>query len=76
MAALAKGGYYRGTNTINETNFIADYKMDWLTPGLSARGMVSFDYDSYYKKTFGAAFATYELNDRNNFTRCRCLYQV
>ena len=68
VAALAKGGYYRGTNTINETNFIADYKMDWLTPGLSARGMVSFDYDSYYKKTFGAAFATYELNDRNNFT--------
>lgn len=55
VAALAKGGYYRGTNTINETNFIADYKMDWLTPGLSARGMVSFDYDSYYKKTFGAA---------------------
>ena len=68
VAALAKGGYYRGTNTINETNFIADYKMDWLTPGLSVRGMVSFDYDSYYKKTFGAAFATYELNDRNNFT--------
>lgn len=46
VAALAKGGYYRATNTINETNFVLDYKMDWLTKGLSAKGMVSFDYDS------------------------------
>lgn len=68
VAALSKGGYYRGTNTINETNFIADYKMDWLTPGLSVRGMVSFDYDSYYRKTFDASFATYELTDRANYT--------
>lgn len=67
VAALAEGGYYKGTNTINETNFIADYKMDWLTPGLSARGMVSFDYDSYYRKLFSADYATYELNDRDNY---------
>lgn len=67
VAALAKGGYYRATNTINETNFILDYKMDWLTKGLSAKGMVSFDYDSYYKKMFKADFATYELNDRDNY---------
>lgn len=67
VAALAKGGYYRATNTINETNFILDYKMDWLTKGLSAKGMVSFDYDSYYKKMFKANFATYELNDRDNY---------
>jgi len=67
VAALAKGGYYRATNTINETNFILDYKMDWLTKGLSAKGMASFDYDSYYKKMFKADFATYELNDRNNY---------
>jgi len=67
VAALAKGGYYRATNTINETNFILDYKMDWLTKGLSAKGMASFDYDSYYKKMFKEDFATYELNDRNNY---------
>jgi len=67
VAALAKGGFYKGTNTINETNFIADYKMDWLTPGLSVKGMVSFDYDSYYRKLFSAGFATYELNDRTNY---------
>lgn len=41
--------------------------MDWLTPGLSVRGMVSFDYDSYYRKLFSAGFATYELNDRDNY---------
>ena len=64
---LAKAGFYRATNTINETNFVADYKMDWLTPGLKARGMVSFDYDSYYNRKFTAGFATYELNDRDNF---------
>lgn len=67
VAALAKGGYYRATNTINETNFILDYKMDWLTKGLSAKGMASFDYDSFYKKMFKADFATYELNNRNNY---------
>lgn len=67
VAALARGGYYRATNTINETNFIADYNMGWLTKGLSVRGMVSFDYNSYYKKLFKADFATYELNDRDNY---------
>lgn len=67
VARLAKGGFYRQTNTINETNFIVDYKMDWLTPGLKAKGMVSFDYDAYYNRKFTAEFATYELNDRDNY---------
>jgi cell division protein YceG involved in septum cleavage len=40
VGLLSDGGYYKATNTINETNFIADYKMDWLTPGLSATAMV------------------------------------
>ena len=66
-ATLAEGGYYKGVNTVNETNFIADYKMDWLTPGLSARGMISFDYENYHKTTYGKSFATYELNDRENY---------
>ena len=69
MGRLAQGGYYRATNTINETNFIVDYKLGWLTEGLSAKGMVSFDYDSYYKRLFSADFATYELNDRDNYTQ-------
>ncbi len=68
VAALAKGGYYKGTNTINETNFIADYKMDWLTPGLSVRGMASYDYDSYYKKLFSSAYATWQLTDDANYS--------
>lgn len=67
VAALAKGGYYKGTHTISEINLIADYKMDWLTEGLSVKGMVSFDYDSYYRKNFGRTYATYELNDRENY---------
>lgn len=66
VGRLAKAGFYRATNTINETNFIANYKMDWLTPGLSAKAMLSFDYDAYYNRKFTANFATYELNDRNN----------
>ncbi|EJW95681.1 hypothetical protein EVA_16213 [gut metagenome] len=66
VGRLAKAGFYRATNTINETNFVADYKMDWLTPGLSAKAMVSFDYDAFYNRKFTAGFATYELNDRNN----------
>ena len=67
VARLAKAGFYRSTNTINETNFIVDYKMDWLTKGLAAKGMVSFDYDAYYMRAFNADFATYELNDRTNY---------
>ncbi len=66
-ATLADGGYYKGVNTINETNFIADYKMDWLTPGLSARAMLSFDYESYHRTNYTKDFATYELNDRDNY---------
>ena len=61
VGRLAKAGFYRATNTISETNFIADYKMDWITPGLSAKAMVSFDYNAYYNRKFTATFATYEL---------------
>lgn len=64
VAMLAEGGYYKAINTINETNLILDYKMDWLTPGLAARGMASFDYENYHRTTYGKDFATYELNDR------------
>ena len=67
VGRLAKGGFYRQTNTINETNFIVDYKMDWLTEGLKAKAMVSFDYDAFYNRKFTANFATYELNDRDNY---------
>jgi TonB-linked SusC/RagA family outer membrane protein len=68
VAALANGGYYRAVNTINETNFTLDYKMDWLTKGLSAKGMLSFDYENYHRTLYSAGFATYELNDRDNYT--------
>ena len=68
VGLLTDGGYYKGNNTINETNFIADYKMDWLTPGLSAKGMLSFDYDSYHRNLYQrTSFATYEPADRNNY---------
>jgi len=67
VGRLARGGFGRTSNTINETNFIGDYKMDWLTKGLSAKVMVSFDYNAYYLRAFTAGFATYELNDRDNY---------
>jgi TonB-linked SusC/RagA family outer membrane protein len=67
-AKLAQGGYYRAVNTVNETNFILDYKMGWLTEGLSAKAMVSFDYEQYHTNLYEAGFATYELNDRDNYT--------
>ena len=66
VGRLAEAGFYRATNTINETNFIADYKMDWLTPGLSVKGMFSFDYDSYNRKLYSKDFATYQLTDFDN----------
>ncbi|MFV0310591.1 MAG: SusC/RagA family TonB-linked outer membrane protein [Dysgonomonas sp.] len=68
VAALAEGGYYRAVNTINETNFIVDYKLGWLTEGLSAKAMLSFDYENYHTNLYSAGFATYELNDRDNYT--------
>ena len=66
VGRLAEAGFYRATNTINETNFIADYKMDWLTPGLSVKGMLSVDYDSYNRKLYSKSFATYQLTDTSN----------
>lgn len=66
VAALAKGGFYRANNTINRTDFILDQKMDFLTKGLSFKGRVSFDYETYYTRSFGADYATYELIDRDN----------
>lgn len=66
VAKLAKGGFYRDNNTINETNFILDQKLDFLTKGLSFKGMASFDYESYYDRRFGAGFATYELIDKTD----------
>ena len=63
-ARLAKGGFHQTTRNINETNFIADYKMDFITKGLSAKAMVSFDYESDYTRGFSSSFATYELIDR------------
>lgn len=64
VAKLSRGGIYRNNNTINETNFILDQKLDVLTKGLSFRGMASFDYETYYDRRFSAGFATYELIDR------------
>ena len=67
FARFAVGGFYKSETTVNETNFIVDYDMDWLTEGLSFKGLVSMDYNAYYNRRFSANFATYELNDRNNY---------
>lgn len=66
-ATLAEGGYYKGTNTVNETNLIAEYKLDALTPGLSVKAQASFDYENYHRNLYSKTFATYELNDRANY---------
>ena len=67
VGRLSDAGYYKGNNTINETNFIVDYKMDWLTKGLSAKAMMSFDYENYHRDRFTRGFATYEPADRANY---------
>jgi TonB-linked SusC/RagA family outer membrane protein len=61
VARLAKAGFYRQTNTINETNFIVNYNLNPFVRGLSVKGMASFDYDSWYRRLFTADFATHEL---------------
>ncbi|MFV0290413.1 MAG: SusC/RagA family TonB-linked outer membrane protein [Mangrovibacterium sp.] len=66
VAALAQGGFYRSNNTINRTDFIVEQKLDVLTKGLSMKGRVSFDYETYYTRRFDADYATYELIDRGN----------
>ena len=66
-AEFAIGGFYKATNTINETNLILDYNLDNLVKGLRFKGMASLDYNAYYNRRFSADFATYELNDRDNY---------
>ncbi len=65
-AKLANGGFYQTVRTINETNFILKHDFDFITKGLSAKAMASFDYDTNYDRRFRAGFATYELIDREN----------
>ena len=72
VGRLAEAGFTRATNTINETNFIVNYDLHKITPGLSVKGMASFDYDAYYNRKFTADFATYELTDRNNYNSIHC----
>ena len=67
VARLTEAGYYKSTNVVNETNFIVDYKMDWLTEGLSVKGMLSFDYENLHRNNYTRNFATYELNDPANY---------
>lgn len=67
VARLTEAGYYKSTNVVNETNFIVDYKMDWLTEGLSVKGMLSFDYENLHRNNYSRNFATYELNDPANY---------
>ncbi len=64
VARLARGGFYQRTNTVNETNFNLKHDLGFITRGLSVRGLVSFDYETYYNRRFTAGFATYELLDR------------
>lgn len=64
---LAVGGYYKGIKTINETNFIFEYDLHKLTKGLSAKAMASFDYENWHRNKYTQSFATYELNDRDNY---------
>ncbi len=66
VAALAQGGFYRSNNTINKTDFILTQKLDNWMKGLSFKGRVSFDYETYFTRRFDAGYATYELIDRNN----------
>jgi TonB-linked SusC/RagA family outer membrane protein len=68
VALLAEGGHFISNSTINETNFILKSDLGWLVKGLSARGMVSFDYTSLDRTTYEKEFATYELNDPANYT--------
>ena len=67
VGRLTDAGYFKGINTINETNFIFDYKMDWLTKGLSFKAMASFDYENYHRDRFIRNFATYEPEVRANY---------
>ncbi len=67
VAALAEGGYYRSTTTVNETNFTLNSNLDWITKGLSAKATLSFDYTDMYQKRYTKSYATYELNDRANY---------
>ena len=64
---LAVGGYYKGIKTINETNFIFEYDLHKITKGLSAKAMASFDYENWHRNKYTQSFATYELNDRDNY---------
>ena len=47
---MAEGGYYRSVNTINETNFIVDYKLDYYSFSSTDNNDVKFQIE-FFKHT-------------------------
>ncbi len=59
-AWLQRGGFEIDNRVINENSFVFDHKLDFVTPGLSAKGMFTFDNLFTFKRIFTREFRTYE----------------
>lgn len=62
LAAITRFGTRNDDNNTIESTFNLNYKMDWLTPGLSFR--TTFAYDSYFTSNTerNASWAAYQYN--------------
>jgi TonB-linked SusC/RagA family outer membrane protein len=66
MGVFERGGFNVNNTTVNENSFIAQYKLDFITKGLSVKGMYSFDNLFDFNRGWNAEFATFEYNHAND----------
>lgn len=59
-------GFYRDVKTTLESSLSLNYKLDFITKGLSAKGQVSFDTQGENGRSWGKSTAEYTYNQTNN----------
>lgn len=62
IGSIRDSGTYRQTKSVVEMSLNTNYKLDYITKGLSARAQLAFDNTGYNQKMWERKFAVYDYN--------------
>jgi TonB-linked SusC/RagA family outer membrane protein len=62
VAKLTNSGVYKNTRNVAEMGLNLNYKLDYITEGLSARAQMAFDNIGENASLYNRSYATYEYN--------------
>lgn len=66
VANLLNAGTFKSTKSVVEMGLNIRHKLDFITPGLAARGQIAFDNTGENTALWNKSYATYEYNLTNN----------